>query len=1197
MATPAEIIAARINGIDLSQQNDAPKPVLLTVSETKAPKVRSINDENAFPVLGGSAKPANGHSSSSSWGPNLNGSSPVPSASAFRSTGQSAKLKTSTVQEAFSLGAEDQLNVARPEFVKILTSIKATTGAGIECTSSQHTKKRTFLISGKPEQVKQAKRLVIKKLSKPIVTSFAIPAKVRSKVIGAQGRNLKPIIQQTEVKIEIGNSDRSVSPDADDDDDLFSQTVNVALEGDAESCKLAKSLIMAIVREETKNAQTKIVVSANVKPFVTSIANSIAAKYSGIDITVPPFNSASNSVIILGEREALLSAREDLNQALTALEGNLVTESVNIPKVKHQFLPVEQILEEDNVYIKIPADGEGEVQFIGDRLKLASAKEKARLTTSQYKVESLEMSKAHKGNLAHVRAVASMLNKYGVFDRIASENGVKINAPSDSALCVEGNTLIPVDIVVKADEAEAIKNSRRAVVSAVNAISPSSTKVVEDIDSFFIKAATEVLDAFSGVKYVTLNNRITLFDASEAETGDDFDDFVELSSDVLIEADRALNPFRSLQEGLVSEVLLIPSANQKHLSGPNGSTLKALLNSVEHNTISIKLHSNGTGSSADEVYIKGFKDEVAKMKKEFEEILAEVSEFSATGGYTTTVNVPAFVLARIIGKGGANLKAIQDEFGVDLDVADESKDLDKTDKLITSEITIKGLKRNAQAAKAKLAASAKKLADDTLVRLRIESQYHRRIMGPAFSYVNRLREKYSVIIRFPSENGSNYSDAPQSANEVVIRGLSRNVAKAQEELMQLYQFEKENGFKATLQIPKAAIGRVIGRNGENIKDISDATGAELLFRDRKEDAEFAEVDITGSKAGLQDATQRVKSIIEEIENTINTTLKVNRKYIRDIVGQSGSTLRAMITNAGGDLLPRQQYARLVTVPSNGSDSDEIVFEGDKTIVEKLMKEIEALVAEKEAAVTETYELAKEKQRLLVGSFGSVRRQLEEEFGVQLVIPKADDNSTTIKLIGLPEKIEKLKVKIEELTKDNWNMSIDIPLSYHALVSDKGSLFALLRQNHNVEVSHGNLNRKANKAMDAIPPAPPAEALGGDEATKFTTATFEITSDNDDVIPWRLIGSDEDTKAAAKVIESRLEQAKNATTAAWLYSLTPSDHFPKIVGARGSKIKKIRDSTGCFIVVPRDSHKYRDYVYFVGSEESLNKARDQIQKLL
>ena len=40
-----------------------------------------------------------------------------------------------------------------------------------------------------------------------------------------------------------------------------------------------------------------------------------------------------------------------------------------IPKIKQQFLPIEQVFEEHNVLIQLPKDGEGKVKFIGDKRK------------------------------------------------------------------------------------------------------------------------------------------------------------------------------------------------------------------------------------------------------------------------------------------------------------------------------------------------------------------------------------------------------------------------------------------------------------------------------------------------------------------------------------------------------------------------------------------------------------------------------------------------------------------------------------------------------------------------------------------------------------------------------------------------------------------------------------------------------------
>lgn len=1197
MATPAEIIAARVNGTYV------PEEIPSSVSPEPAKQAngkRSLKDETAFPVLGGGSR-ASTPTASTSWGPNApvaaSVSAPLTAPLAKTSTSNSSKFKVSTIQEAFSLDAEDQLNVVRPEFIKILSSIKDTTKASIECTTSQHTKKRTFLITGKPDQVKLAKRLVIRKLTKPVSLTFNIPAKVRSRVIGAQGRNLKPIVQQNEVKVDIGNLDGSVSPEVEDEDDIFASTVQVTIDGDAEGAKRAKEQILAIVKEETKNLLIKLPVDDFVKPFITKAIEKVTLEYSQLDIFVPPYFSSSKSVIISGDRETALEARDQIKDIIALLESKLVIESVPIPKIKHQFLPVEAVLEEDDVLIKLPGDGETDVKFIGEKKKIAAAQEKARKTTSQYKVEVLDMSKAHKGNLPHVRAIAALLTKNKTFNAIGAEHDVVINPPSFEFLADESQTLIPIEIIVKNDDAEKTKNARRSIVSTVNDIKPSQAKIVSDIDSFFITKVPETLATVEKAQYVVLNNNVVLFDIETKESGDDFDDF-EDSSDALETANKALDSLRQLQENLDSKVLKVSSEDQAHISGPNGTTLKSILAGTEADSVFVKLHSNAKGKSANEVYVHGLKTEVAAVVKDIQTVLAEAEEYKATGGYKATVEVPSFVLSRVIGKGGANLNNIRDEFGVKIDVAGEAKDREEvTDKSVKTEISIGGIKRNAEAAKDAINKLAKKLADDTILRLRIEAQYHRRIVGPSFTYINRLQDKYNVQIRFPSEKNSNFADAPKNKDEVTIRGPSKNVAKAEEELKELYEFEKENGHKSTINVPTKAIARVIGKNGETIRDIADGAGVEFRFnRDRKEEEEsgFAEVELTGSKSALKEATAKINEIVEEAENFVTATINVPPKYHRDLVGPSGSVMRDIISKAGGDDLSRYQYARLLTIPNEGSESDEVVCQGDKRIVDSIVSQIKDIVAIKEASVTEEYELAKEKQKLIVGPGGSIRLALQDEFNVQIRVPRPNDASTTVTLFGLPEDIAKLKVKIDEITKDNWNEEILIPEAYHSLVSDRGAFFKTLRSEYNVEVAHGNSTRKASNLSNSAIPQPPADASDESAATKFTIGEIPGSAKEGE-IPWRLIGEAAATSKAATVIAEQLARAKAVTNAAWFYSKTPLAHFPRIVGPQGRNINAIRKQSGAFITVPRVSEKNNNYIYLVGTEESLQKAHEAFAK--
>lgn len=1219
MSTPAEIIAARVNGISNSNEEheilNAESPIqvssdsddLNSFNESEASlttSAPSISDDSAFPTLGG--KKSSILSSTPSWGPAMKAPKSVsasPSAAKATSAVGTGKFKGSTIQEAFSLDSEDQLNVARPEFIKILTAVKADTKTNIECTTSQHTKKRTFLITGKPEEVKLAKRLVIKKLTKPVKITFNVPGKVRSKIIGPQGRTLKPIIQSNEVKIDIGHPEESQEAEA--EDDIFAQTVRVTVEGDVEGCKHAKALILAIVKEETKTLSTRLAIEDIVKPFAGKVIDPIVQRYSDLDISVPDYKSSNSNIHIVGDRESVIEAKEQIKDALDALSGKILVEEVPIPKTKHQFLPIDSILEENNVLIKLPGHDETNVKFIGEKKNIPAAQENARKTTSQYKVEVLDMSKAHKGNMNHVKAVASLLVKNGTFKSISEANDVVINAPSKKQLEDKEATTIPIEIVLKNDDTEKAKVTRKAIVSVVNKISPDSTKVINDVAEFLIRKVPSTIDeiaAQNNVSYVILGNTITLFSKVEDES-DDFD-FVDSSnsSDSFAPIDKSLNKLRELSSDLHSVVLKVPFNQQTEISGPRDTTLKAILSGVEANSVVVKLHSNASGKSADEIYIHGIKSAVSTVQNDIEATLKDAETYKEQGGFKTSFEVPSSVLSRLIGKNGSNMISLREQFGVKIDVSDDGKQEGTKDKNDKTEIVISGNKRNAEDCKASIAQFSKKWADETLARLRIESQYHRRMIGPSGVYINRLQDKYDVKIRFPSVDNvpSTFADAPKSKDEVTIKGPSKGVAKAEEELKELYQFEKENGFKETMQVPTKAIARVIGKSGETINDIADGCGIEYKFnRDNDNESEvgYTEVELTGSRSALKEATKKIQEIIDEAENFTTVTINVDSKYHRELIGQGGSVMKEIIANAGGEDVSRAKYFRLLSIPNEGSGSDEVTSQGDKTIVNKVIEQVKKIIAAKEASVIVEYDLPKEKHRLIVGQAGSIRHALQDEFKAQIDIPRPSDESTTIKLVGLPEQIEGLKAKIESLTKDDWNVSIDIPENYHALVSERGAIFKKLQADYNVQVQHGNLTRKASKLSSAPIPTPSESAYPSeDEKAKFTVVPNDQVSGGSDVIPWRLKGDEKDTKKAATLIQERLENAKNATSIGWFYSLNPSS-FYKVVGSQGSKINDIRKKSSTFITVPRANDKNANFIYLVGSESNLDIAKEAIEALL
>ena len=157
--------------------------------------------------------------------------------------------------------------------------------------------------------------------------------------------------------------------------------------------------------------------------------------------------------------------------------------------------------------------------------------------------------------MKHVKAVASVLTKTGVFDEIAKANDVTIHVPSSKDL--ESSATIPIEIVSKGDD-EHIKVAKKAIVNQVNKITPDLTKTIEDIDEFLLNKVDETIKDVAkqqGVEYVVSGKIITLFNFQQPnEDAEDFDDVNDPDS-AFKKVDEALNKLRELAANLTSATI------------------------------------------------------------------------------------------------------------------------------------------------------------------------------------------------------------------------------------------------------------------------------------------------------------------------------------------------------------------------------------------------------------------------------------------------------------------------------------------------------------------------------------------------------------------------------------------------------------------------------------------------------------------
>ena len=187
----------------------------------------------------------------------------------------------------------------------------------------------------------------------------------------------------------------------------------------------------------------------------------------------------------------------------------------------------------------------------------------------------------------------------------------------------------------------------------------------------------------------------------------------------------------------------------------------------------------------------------------------------------------------------------------------------------------------------------------------------------------------------------------------------------------------------------------------------------------------------------------------------------------------------MIEKAGGPSDSRAR-ARMARFPKTDAEGNSVRLEGPSSVVEKLAASILALVADQESQTTEILEVKPDKHRLLIGRGGDARRQMEQQFGVTINVPRQSETGparSQVKVSGQPENVEKAKAHIQELTKEVEGETVQVPLKYHHVIADNGQFFRRLRSDHKVSVDHAGGLRTTYEPVQPTVAAGQAVARG------------------------------------------------------------------------------------------------------------------------
>ncbi len=304
-----------------------------------------------------------------------------------------------------------------------------------------------------------------------------------------------------------------------------------------------------------------------------------------------------------------------------------------------------------------------------------------------------------------------------------------------------------------------------------------------------------------------------------------------------------------------------------------------------------------TGSSAGGAILRGPGADVSDLEAKIMALLEEAERDELERGYTTSFDFPTKFNNYLIGKRGANINELREQFDVDINTTDAGK------------VEIKGPKAKADACKAHITSLGKKWEDETTYNLKIEPKFHRELIGRKGEDVNRLQEKYNVRIQFPRTNnisddqsvadtasevgGPKYARSNQPADEVVIRGPRQGADKARSDLLELYQYLKDNSFTATVSIAKKQIPSLMGRGGSEMDRLRSETNAQIEVpsaQDANESDARVEIKIKGSKQAVEAAKKELQTRAKTFDDKVERTIDVDKKYIGDLIGGSGTLL-------------------------------------------------------------------------------------------------------------------------------------------------------------------------------------------------------------------------------------------------------------------------------------------------------------------